>query len=263
MPFNPSYLWQPLPKEKWLPDAAAKFCQMVDRNTLRRCPTRLICGNRHHCRECGLLICTWHSRYRYQGHRVCDRCYRMLINYNLCAIKIQKAFRRHLDSVSTSQFELYRLANKLGVKLQHFSQLKYDEVYLQAYEPEREPSLAHSVFYASLKDQTIKVEVFYNLQCDDSDIDNEKDYYKYYYSSSKLPTLDRSLMQNQIANGRIYRLNNITESMLTMAVQETIRRQSLQRGRSTNHELVGYSCNLFTVEVLKRLVEKQNERNHH
>ncbi len=71
--------WKPLSKQQWLPDASATFCQVMDKATQKRCTVRLRWGNRHHCRECGILVCSYHSGHRYQGYRVCDLCYLYLL----------------------------------------------------------------------------------------------------------------------------------------------------------------------------------------
>lgn len=270
MPFDEAYHWKPLPEDKWLPDAASKFCQIIDPTTLKRCPKRLFWGSRHHCRECGILICAWHSRYRYKSYRVCDVCHQMLINYDLSAIKIQKAFRKYLDAVLYSHIEVYRLVNKIGVRLHHISELKYDGVYLQAYDPEREPLRAHSAFYLLLKQNlTFRVEVIYSLQCNVNDEnffrslecdENDENYYKYALSTTELPTIDYQFMKQQITCGRIYKLINVTQSMLKTAIQETIENQYLKTGRLTNKELRGYSCNIFTAGVLKRLTDNKSKQ---
>src|SRR6056300_143376 len=88
MPFNELNQWKPLPKDQWLPDASATICQAIDPINLRRCATHLRWGNRHHCRECGIIVCGWHSIHRYKGHRICNACHKNLSSYLSIPIRL-------------------------------------------------------------------------------------------------------------------------------------------------------------------------------
>ena len=93
--------WKPLSETQWLPNASATFCQVMDKVTQQRCTARLYWGNRHHCRECGILVCSYHSSHRYQGYRVCDPCYPYLLKaYRTSFIKISnKKWRKVAEEI--------------------------------------------------------------------------------------------------------------------------------------------------------------------
>ncbi len=78
MPFNKYNIWKPIDRSRWVPDSAEKYCQFIDRNVGIRCSNRVYWGARHHCRECGILVCGKHSQYNYKNYRVCNKCYHKL-----------------------------------------------------------------------------------------------------------------------------------------------------------------------------------------
>lgn len=82
MPFNQLGQWEPLARERLLPNNSAVLCQFMDITTLKRCTTRLTSSNLKHCGECGILICIKHFKRQYKGYRFCDMCYSELSKAN-------------------------------------------------------------------------------------------------------------------------------------------------------------------------------------
>lgn len=50
-------------------------CAFIVRHTRKRCNRVIFAHERCFCRGCGVLICNYHSRYRYKGYKLCDACY--------------------------------------------------------------------------------------------------------------------------------------------------------------------------------------------
>ena len=88
MPFEHFGQWVPLdfPRIKpFLYNDPAIICQAINIRNQIPCSNKLYGTYYDQCRECGAIVCLWHSGYRYMGYKVCDACYSSLSKLALCA----------------------------------------------------------------------------------------------------------------------------------------------------------------------------------
>lgn len=129
MPFNKTNQWKPLSDGK-LRIISASQCQFMDINKLKRCPYKINKTNYYNCAECGILICGFHYKYQYLGHKVCNQCYVTLQecrshNSTLRSVKLISK-RHHNDMLRNNQSSSYQRDVISNYRIESYRTVKFD-----------------------------------------------------------------------------------------------------------------------------------------
>jgi len=96
----------PCPKSRWIPDKTAKKCMCCEGKFGSK---KVFKSGKHHCRKCGLVVCTNCSERELKGHRVCDRCYSRFQQYELAAMAADLRDTNPVKPVDTKRSDSSRL----------------------------------------------------------------------------------------------------------------------------------------------------------
>lgn len=114
MPFNKFNHYEPRFTQDYKNKAPEKCCEFVTLPQRTKCSSNVSSANDGQCCECGIIACYIHLNKRYQGYKVCARCY---ANLN---ILFRLAFNRINNNILTNHTHLNNFENKLLTSMYKF-----------------------------------------------------------------------------------------------------------------------------------------------